>query len=202
MQVLLALRFYHPLIKRIKQIVKSTPRVKNGRKDEQCSYSNSWCVQVYTAYSFRVRKYPVLKRIYPLYSRPSPPKNRFFFRWGAAVHRLKRIQRIHLRCGSFGSIISFFFRILVKKRNVLFWLKIRIWVSVQKGTHTEDSEPGRKKKGCMGGQGYHHVVTEKRVFGNLFFLSIQFTLFIPSFNVLSCYFNVLLNLVASLTVWI
>ena len=42
----------------------------------------------------------------------------------------------------------------------------------------------------------------KEVFGNLFFLSIQFTLFISSFNVLSCYFNVLLNLVASLTVWI
>lgn len=69
-------------------------------------------------------------------------------------------------------------------------------------SQTEDSEPGRRKKGCMGGQGYHDVVTEKRVFGNLFFLSIQFTLFIPSFNVLSCYFNVLLNLVASLTVWI
>ena len=60
--------------------------------------------------------------------------------------------------------------------------------------------PGEKNNGCMGGQGYHHVVTEKRFFGNLFFLSIKFTLFISSFNVLSGYFNVLLKLVASLTV--
>ena len=36
-------------------------------------------------------------------------------------------------------------------------------------SQTEDSEPGGKKKSCMGGQGYHHVVTEKRVFGQSVF---------------------------------
>lgn len=59
--------------------------------------------------------------------------------------------------------------------------------------------PGEEKRAAWEAK-VNDVVTEKRVFGNLFFLSIQFTLFIPSFNVLSCYFNVLLNLVASLTV--
>ena len=34
---------------------------------------------------------------------------------------LDMIQRIHLSCGSFGSIIHFW--ILVKKRNVHFWIK-------------------------------------------------------------------------------
>ena len=34
---------------------------------------------------------------------------------------LDMIQRIHLRCGSFGSIIRFW--ILVKKRNIHFWIK-------------------------------------------------------------------------------
>ena len=29
--------------------------------------------------------------------------------------------------------------------------------------------PGEKKRACMGGQGYHHVVTEKRVFGQSVF---------------------------------
>ena len=34
---------------------------------------------------------------------------------------LDMIQGIHLRCGSFGSIMRF--RILVKKRNIRFWIK-------------------------------------------------------------------------------
>ena len=45
------------------------------------------------------------------------------------------IQRTHLRCGSFGSIIRFW--ILVKKRNIRFRIKIRIWIFVKKPTLTE-----------------------------------------------------------------
>jgi len=43
---------------------------------------------------------------------------------------LNMIQRTHLRCGSFGSIIRFW--ILVKKRNIRFRIKIRIWILVKK----------------------------------------------------------------------
>ena len=46
---------------------------------------------------------------------------------------LDMIQRIHLRCGSFGSIIRFWN--LVKKNEIsVFGLKIRIWILVNK-TH-------------------------------------------------------------------
>lgn len=60
--------------------------------------------------------------------------------------------------------------------------------------------PGEKKNGCMGGQLTITWSPKRGVLGNLCFLSIKCTLFIPSFNVLNGYFNVLLNLMASLTV--
>ena len=50
--------------------------------------------------SFRIRSKETLRIMYPKYP------------------VLDMIQRIHLRCGSFGSVIRF--RISVKKRNILF----------------------------------------------------------------------------------
>ena len=54
--------------------------------------------------------------------------------------------------------------------------------------------------GCMGGQGYHHMVTEKGFFWQSVFSFYEMYIVHTSFNVLSGYFNVILNLVAALTV--
>ena len=65
-------------------------------------------------HSFQIRSKESLRIVYPEYP------------------VLDMIQRIHLSCGSFGSIIHFW--ILVKKRNVHFGLKIQIWILVKKCT--------------------------------------------------------------------
>ena len=54
-------------------------------------------------HSFQIRSKESLRIMYPKYP------------------VLDMIQRIHLSCGSFGSIIHFW--IVVKKRNVHFWIK-------------------------------------------------------------------------------
>ena len=64
--------------------------------------------------SFRIRSKETLRIMYPKYP------------------VLHMIQRIHLRCGSFGSIIRFW--ILVKKRNIYFWIK-NLDLDFSKETH-------------------------------------------------------------------
>ena len=56
-----------------------------------------------SVHSFRIRSKQTLRIMYPKYK------------------VLDMIQRIHLLCGSFGSMIRFW--ILVKKRNIRFWIK-------------------------------------------------------------------------------
>ena len=65
-------------------------------------------------YSFRIRNKETLPIMYPKYP------------------VLDMIQRIHLRLGSFGSIIRFW--ILVKKRNIRFRIKVRSWILEKKRT--------------------------------------------------------------------
>ena len=60
--------------------------------------------------------------------------------------------------------------------------------------------PGEKKRAAWEGKVTITWSPKRGFLGNLFFLSIKCTLFIPSFNVLSGYCNVKLNLVAALTV--
>ena len=80
----------------------------NGRKDEQCSQTpdvfilNLFRVTAGSIDSFRIRSKEKLRIMYP----KCP---------------VDMIERIHLRCGSFGSIISFW--ILVKKWNIRFPIK-------------------------------------------------------------------------------
>ena len=64
--------------------------------------------------SFRIRSKETLRIMYPKYP------------------VLDMIQRIHLRCGSFGSIIRFW--ILVKKRNIYFRIK-NLDLDFSKETH-------------------------------------------------------------------
>ena len=64
--------------------------------------------------SFRIRSKEMLRIMYPKYP------------------VLDMIQRIHLRCGSFGSIIRFW--ILVKKRNIYFRIK-NLDLEFSKETH-------------------------------------------------------------------
>ena len=64
--------------------------------------------------SFRIRSKETLRIMYPKYP------------------VLDMIQRIHLRCGSFGSIIRFW--ILVKKRNIYFRIK-NLDLDFRKETH-------------------------------------------------------------------
>ena len=64
--------------------------------------------------SFRIRSKETLRIMYPKYP------------------VLDMIQRIHLRCGSFGSIIPFW--ILVKKRNIYFRIK-NLDLDFSKETH-------------------------------------------------------------------
>ena len=64
--------------------------------------------------SFRIRSKETLRIMYPKYP------------------VLDMIQRIHLRCGSFGSIIRFW--ILVKKRNIYFRIK-NLDLEFSKETH-------------------------------------------------------------------
>ena len=64
--------------------------------------------------SFRIRSKETLRIMYPKYP------------------VLDMIQRIHLRCGSFGSIICFW--ILVKKRNIYFRIK-NLDLEFSKETH-------------------------------------------------------------------
>lgn len=60
--------------------------------------------------------------------------------------------------------------------------------------------PGKKKTAACEAKVTITWSPKRGFLGNLFFLSIKCTIFIPSFNVLSGYFNVILNLVAALTV--
>ena len=61
-------------------------------------------------HSFRIRSKETLRIMYPKYP------------------VLDMIRRIHLRCGSFGSIHVIRFWILEKKRNICLRIKIRIWI--------------------------------------------------------------------------
>ena len=91
----------------------------HGSKDEQCSQTPNHALNLFrvtagSIRSFRIRRKETLRIMYPKYP------------------VLDMIQRIHLRCGSFGSIICFW--ILVKKRNIYFRIK-NLDLEFSKETH-------------------------------------------------------------------
>ena len=95
--------------------------LRNGSKDEQCSQTPNVCIKFvsshrwqYSLFSDPIRSKETLRIMYPKYP------------------VLDMIQRIHLRCGSFGSIIRFW--ILVKKRNIYFRIK-NLDLDFSKETH-------------------------------------------------------------------
>ena len=107
-QVLLVLRSYHPnktdKIDRLIYASSSKIVVKMSNFVKQLLYVlKLFQVTVGCIHSFRIRSKETLRIMYPKYP------------------VFDKIQRIHLRCGSFGSIIRFW--ILVKKRNIRFRIK-------------------------------------------------------------------------------
>ena len=106
MQVLFVLGFYHSYKIEFKN--GRYLEFKNGRKDERCCQQLLYVLKLFRVtagciHSFRIRSKETFRIMYPKYP------------------VLDMIQRIHLRCGSFGSIIHFW--ILVKKRNIRFRIK-------------------------------------------------------------------------------
>ena len=106
MQVLFVLGFYHSYKIEFKN--GRYLEFKNGRKDERCCQQLLYVLKLFRVtagciHSFRIRSKETFRIMYPKYP------------------VLDMIQRIHLRCGSFGSIIRFW--ILVKKRNIRFRIK-------------------------------------------------------------------------------
>ena len=109
MQVLFVSRFYYSdkmdKIDRLIHASSSETAVKMSSVVKQLLYVLN-CFELPPAgciRSFRIRSKETLRIVYPKYP------------------VLDMIQRIHLRCGSFGSIIRFW--ILVKKRNIRFRIK-------------------------------------------------------------------------------
>ena len=101
MQVLFVLRFYHPAkTDKINRLIHAI----HGRNDMSRVVKQLLrVIKLFRAttgciHSFRIRSKGTLRIMYPKYP------------------VLDMIQRIHLHCGSFGSIIRFW--ILVKKRNI------------------------------------------------------------------------------------
>ena len=108
MQVLFVLRFYHlDKTNKIHRLIHDSGLVTN-----LMYVLKLFQVTAGNVHSFRIRSKETLRIMYPKYP------------------VLDMIQRIHLRCGSFGSVIRDPFWILVKKRSICF----RIWVSVKKRT--------------------------------------------------------------------
>ena len=108
MQVLLVSRFYYSdktdKIDRLIHASNSKMAVKMSSVVKQLLYVlKLFRVTAGCIHSFRIRSKETFRIMYPKYP------------------VLDMIQRIHLRCGSFGSIIRFW--ILVKKRNIHFWIK-------------------------------------------------------------------------------
>ena len=118
MQVLFVLRFYHPdktdKIDRLIHDSSSKMAVKISSLVKKQMYV-LFRVTAGNIHSFRIRSKETPRIMYPQYPITD------------------MIQRIHFRCGSFGSIIRF--GILIKKRNIRNRIiKIRIWILVKKRT--------------------------------------------------------------------
>ena len=99
MQVLFVLRFYH---------LDKTDKIHRLIHDSGLVTNLMYVLKLFqvtsgNVHSFRIRSKETLRIMYPKYP------------------VLDMIQRIHLRCGSFGSVIRFW--ILVKKRNICFRIK-------------------------------------------------------------------------------
>ena len=105
MQVLFVLGFYHSYkIDRLIHASSSKMAVTMSGFVKQLLYVlKLFRVTAGCTHSFRIRSKETFRNMYPKYP------------------VLDMIQRIHLRCGSFGSIIRFW--ILVKKRNIRFRIK-------------------------------------------------------------------------------
>ena len=105
MQVLFVLGFYHSYkIDRSIHASSSKMAVKMSGVVKQLLYVlKLFRVTAGCIHSFRIRRKETFRIMYPKYP------------------VLDMIRRIHLRCGSFGSIIHFW--ILVKKRNIRFRIK-------------------------------------------------------------------------------
>ena len=99
-QCAFVLRFYH-------RSFNPCLDFKNGRKGKQCYQTAAVCIKIVSSYRilFRIRSKETLRIMYPKYL------------------VLDMIQRIHLRFGSFGSIIRFWILQLVKKRSIRFRIK-------------------------------------------------------------------------------
>ena len=120
MLVLFVLRFYQPdKTDKINRLIHDSG-YKMAVKISSLAKKAHICIKLFrvtagnTVYSFRIRSKETLRIVYPKYP------------------VLDMIQRIRLRCGSFGSIIRFW--ILVKKWNIRFRIKIRSWILVKKRT--------------------------------------------------------------------
>ena len=98
MHVRFVLRFYH-------RSFNPCLDFKNGRKGKQCYQTAAVCIKIVSSYRIlsRIRSKETLRIMYPKYL------------------VLDMIQRIHLRCGSFESIIRFW--ILVNKQCICFRIK-------------------------------------------------------------------------------
>ena len=98
MHVLFVLRFYH-------RSFNPCLDFKNGLNGKQCYQTAAVSIKIFSSYRilWRIRSKETLRIMYPKYL------------------VLDVIQRIHLHCGSFGSIIRFW--ILLRKRSIRFWIK-------------------------------------------------------------------------------
>ena len=114
MLVLFVLRFYHPdrtdKINRLIHYSRSKMAVKIWSLVKKLMYVLN-CFELPLAIFTVKETLPIMYPKYPV---------------------LDMIQRIHLRWGSFGSIIRFW--ILVKKRNIRFRIKVRSWILEKKRT--------------------------------------------------------------------
>ena len=120
MLVLIVLRFYHPdKTDKINRLIHDSG-YKMAVKISSLVKKAHICIKLFrvtagnTVYSFQIRSKETVRITYPEYP------------------IFDMIQRIRLRCGSFGSISCFW--ILVKKRNIRFRIKIRSWILVKKRT--------------------------------------------------------------------
>ena len=131
MQVLFVLRFYYPdktdKIDRLIHASGSKMAVKMSSVVKQLLYVlKLFRVTAGCIHSFRIRSKETFRIMYPKYP------------------VLDMIQRIHLRCGSFGSIIRF--SILVKKRYIRFRIK-NPDLDFSKGTHPNYKSTHPRKSG-------------------------------------------------------
>ena len=121
MQVLFVLRFYYPNeMDKIDRLIHVSLEFKKGVKMSSVVKQLLYVLKLFRVtagciHSFRIRSKETLRIMYPKYS------------------VFDMIQRIHLRWGSFGSIMCFLY-FSQKKRIIRFWIKIRIWILVKKRT--------------------------------------------------------------------